>query len=112
MLNIRNYSRGGFNTEHFARFLEFMEHQRQEKCIFSENQAHIILMLSWNLTYSDIFSCHIYSLAVAVTFNGFTIMRGHVIEFSNDQNVFNIVDQFMFGNAIMVCPMTEYSAKR
>jgi alpha-D-xyloside xylohydrolase len=51
---------------------------------------------------------YIYSLAWKVTSEGYTIMRGLPMDFTSDKNTYNIDDQFMFGNAIMVCPVTEY----
>lgn len=54
---------------------------------------------------------YIYSLAGMVTHNDYTIMRGLVMDFGNDKNVLNINDQFMFGPAIMVSPVSEYKAR-
>jgi alpha-D-xyloside xylohydrolase len=55
---------------------------------------------------------YIYSLASQVTNNGYTIMRGLPMDFSGDKNTYSIYDQFMFGPAIMVCPVTEYMLNR
>lgn len=49
-----------------------------------------------------------YSLASEVTNNGYTIMRGLPMDFANDKKTYSIYDQFMFGPALMVCPVTEY----
>jgi alpha-D-xyloside xylohydrolase len=51
---------------------------------------------------------YIYSLAWMVTNQDYTIMRGLPMDFSNDENIYSIDDQFMFGPALMVCPVTEY----
>lgn len=51
---------------------------------------------------------YIYSLAWRVTDEGYTIMRGLAMDFTEDVKTYNINDQFMFGPAIMVCPVTEY----
>ena len=53
---------------------------------------------------------YIYSLAWQVTDHGYSIMRGLPMDFSADKNTYSIDDQFMFGPAIMVCPVTEYSS--
>ncbi len=53
---------------------------------------------------------YIYSLAGHVTNNGYTMMRGLVMDFRNDPKVLNIHDQFMFGPAFMVCPVTKPGA--
>ena len=51
---------------------------------------------------------YIYSLAHQVTANGYTIMRGLPMDFESDKNTYSIDDQFMFGPALMVCPVTDY----
>ena len=55
---------------------------------------------------------YIYSLAHQVTENGYTIMRGLPMDFETDKKTFSIDDQFMFGPAMMVCPVTEYMLHR
>ncbi|MGK9477655.1 TIM-barrel domain-containing protein [Melioribacter sp. OK-6-Me] len=54
---------------------------------------------------------YIYSLAGMVTFEDYTIMRSLIFDFPNDKNVLNISDQYMFGPAFMVNPVTEYKAR-
>ena len=54
----------------------------------------------------------IYSMAWKVTSEGYTIMRGLPMDFSNDPTVLNIDDQFMFGSNMMVCPVVEYQLHR
>ena len=51
---------------------------------------------------------YVYSLAWHVTRDGYTIMRGLPMDFSSDMNTYSIDDEFMFGPAILVCPVTEY----
>ena len=53
---------------------------------------------------------YIYSTAGKVTHNHSTIMRALVMDFAKDKKVLNIDDQFMFGPAFMVNPVTEYQA--
>jgi len=55
---------------------------------------------------------YIYSLAWKVTHEDYTIMRGLPMDFTSDKNTYSIGDQFMFGPAIMVCPVTEYMYHR
>jgi alpha-D-xyloside xylohydrolase len=55
---------------------------------------------------------YIYSLAWQVTSEGYTIMRGLPMDFTKDEKTYSIDDQFMFGPAIMVCPVTEYMIHR
>jgi alpha-D-xyloside xylohydrolase len=49
---------------------------------------------------------YIYSLAWMTTNAGYTIMRHLVFDFRTDANVKSIGDQFMYGPAIMVSPVT------
>ena len=51
---------------------------------------------------------YIYSLAWMVTDKNYTIMRGLPMDFSNDKKTYSIDTQYMFGPAIMVCPVTKY----
>ena len=55
---------------------------------------------------------YIYSLAWKVTSEGSTIMRGLPMDFPSDRRTFSIDDQFMFGPALMVSPVTEYMLHR
>jgi alpha-D-xyloside xylohydrolase len=50
---------------------------------------------------------YIYSLAWKVTHDGYTLMRGLSFDFASDSRVYNIDDQFMFGPAILVNPVTK-----
>ncbi len=53
---------------------------------------------------------YVYSLAARVTQDGYTIMRHLVFDYPNDANVFGIGDQFMFGPAFLVNPVTTAGA--
>ncbi len=50
---------------------------------------------------------YVYSLAWQVTHNDYTIMRGLVMDFPGDDQVYNIPDQYMFGPAFLVKPVTR-----
>ncbi|UCE06640.1 MAG: DUF4968 domain-containing protein, partial [bacterium] len=54
---------------------------------------------------------YIYSLTGMVTQQDYTIMRALVMDFGHDKNVLHIGDQFMFGPALLVNPVTEYKAR-
>lgn len=54
---------------------------------------------------------YIYSLAAKSYFDDYSMMRGLIMDFASDKNVVNIGDQYMFGNALMVCPVYEYKAR-
>jgi len=53
---------------------------------------------------------YIYSLAWKVTSQGYTIMRPLVFDFQNDTRGYGITDQFMFGPALLVNPVTAMGA--
>jgi alpha-D-xyloside xylohydrolase len=54
---------------------------------------------------------YVYSLAGRVTMDGYTIMRALVMDYGGDVNVRDIGDQYMFGPALLVNPVTEYKAR-
>lgn len=54
---------------------------------------------------------YIYSLVGMVTQQDYTIMRALPMDFGSDKKVLNIGDQFMFGPALLVNPVTEYRAR-
>lgn len=55
---------------------------------------------------------YIYSLAWKVTNDDYTLMRGLPMDFEKDKNTYAIDDQFMFGPAMMVCPVTNFMYHR
>ena len=50
---------------------------------------------------------YIYSLAGQVVFGGYTMMRSLMFDFAQDKKVKEISDEYMFGTAFLVCPVTE-----
>lgn len=55
---------------------------------------------------------YIYTLAGKTYFEDYTIMRALVMDHGKDSKVNNIGDQYMFGDALMVCPVYEYQATK
>ncbi len=53
---------------------------------------------------------YIYSVAWMVTNQGYTMLRGLVMDFRTDSKVYDITDQFMFGPAVLVNPVTKAGA--
>lgn len=51
---------------------------------------------------------YLYSMAGMVHFKDYTMMRGLVMDFNGDEKVLDIKDQWMFGSALMACPVGEY----
>jgi alpha-D-xyloside xylohydrolase len=54
---------------------------------------------------------YIYSLAGMTWLNDYTIMRALVMDFPGYAKVREISDQYMFGPALMVCPVYAYGAR-
>ena len=54
---------------------------------------------------------YIYTLAARIHFEDYTMMRPLVMDFTEDPAACAVSDQFMFGDAIMVCPVYEYKAR-
>lgn len=53
---------------------------------------------------------YLYSSAYEMYRTGKPLMRALVLEYQDDLNVYNITDQYLLGNNIMVCPVTEKGA--
>ena len=51
---------------------------------------------------------YLYSMAGMVHLKDYTMMRGLLMDFNGDDKVLDIKDQWMFGSALMACPVGEY----
>lgn len=54
---------------------------------------------------------YIYTTAADTWFKDGSIMRGLAMDFASDRKAWNINDQYMFGNAFLVAPVTEFKAR-
>ncbi|MBQ1755046.1 MAG: DUF5110 domain-containing protein, partial [Bacteroidales bacterium] len=54
---------------------------------------------------------YLYSLAGSVYLNDDTILRGLPMDYPDDPDVRDLSDQWMFGPALMACPVSEYKAR-
>jgi alpha-D-xyloside xylohydrolase len=109
------------NRELFTRWFQFGTfcpvfriHGKGERALFSNNwdaNTKTILLNFDNLRYR--LMPYIYSLSWKITNEGYTMMRALAFDFSTDTAIYNIRDQYMFGPAFLVNPVTEqlYSAK-
>jgi len=93
----------------FGTFSPIMRiHGKGERALFSKNwdeKTRTILLNYDKLRYRLL--PYIYSLAAKVTNDNYTIMRSLAFDFRNDKNVYNIPDQYMFGPAFLVNPVTK-----
>ena len=54
---------------------------------------------------------YLYSLAGAVCLEDYTLLRGLPMDFPDDPAVRDLSDQWLFGPALMPCPVSEYKAR-
>lgn len=73
------------------------------------HKAYNAMVYYTNLRYQ--LMPYLYSLAGQVYFDDYTVMRGLVMDFNGDPEVFAIADQYMFGPALLVNPVSEYKAR-
>jgi len=92
----------------FGTFCPIMRiHGKGERAIFSKNwdeDTRAILIKFDKLRYRLL--PYIYSLAAKTTLQNYTMMRSLAFDFQDDANVYNIPDQYMFGPAFLVNPVT------
>jgi alpha-D-xyloside xylohydrolase len=86
----------------------FRIHGKGERALFSENwdaSTKSVLLKYDNLRYR--LMPYIYSLSWKVTHEAYTILRALAFDFRTDAAINDIRDQYMFGPAFMVNPVTE-----
>ena len=103
------------NRELFTRWFQFgvfcpvfRIHGKGERALFSENwdsKTKEILLKYDNLRYR--LMPYIYSLSWKVTSESYTMMRALAFDFRTDPSINDIRDQYMFGPAFLVNPVTE-----
>ncbi len=54
---------------------------------------------------------YIYTMNARVHFDDYTIMRPLVMDFTDDIQAISTSDEFMFGDAFLVCPVYEYGVR-
>ena len=54
---------------------------------------------------------YIYTLAGDTYWHDSTIMRGLVMDFPSDRRAWGIKDEYLFGPALLVAPVTQYKAR-
>src|SRR6185503_5440444 len=55
---------------------------------------------------------YIYSMAAEVTKHDASFLRPLVMDFPQDPKVADLTDEYLFGKAFLVAPITEYRARR
>ena len=97
----------------FGTFCPIMRiHGKGERALYSKNwdeDTRAILIKFDKLRYRLL--PYIYSLAAKTTMNNYTPMRSLAFDFRKDSNVYKIPDQYMFGPAFLVNPVTGMGKK-
>jgi alpha-D-xyloside xylohydrolase len=85
----------------------FRIHGKGERALFSKNwdEATRAALVKWDRLRYRLLP-YIYSLAGLVTQENYTPMRALAFDFRTDSNVYKIRDQYMFGPAFLVNPVT------
>ena len=89
----------------------FRIHGKGERALYSSNwdePTREVLLKFDNLRYRLL--PYIYSLAGRVTQEQYTMMRSLAFDFREDPAVYGVQDQYMFGPAFLVNPVTEAGA--
>ena len=105
-----NFSCAGSSTERFVRFSGCTARGRtnQNELWSYGPEAQTILTAYDRLRYR--LMPYIYSLAWKTTSEAYTPMRALAMDFRTDTRALNVGDQFMFGPALLVNPVTEPGA--
>ena len=105
-----NFLSAGLSTERFVRFSDCTGRARtnQNELWSYGPDAQAILTSYDRLRYR--LMPYIYSLAWKTTSEAYTPMRALAMDFRTDTRALNVGDQFMFGPALLVNPVTEPSA--
>jgi alpha-D-xyloside xylohydrolase len=106
------------NRELFTRWFQFGTfcpifriHGKGERALYSRNwdEATRAVLLNYDKLRYRLLP-YIYSLAGSVTQDNYTIMRALAFDFPEDTAVYGIRDQYLFGSAFLVNPVTTPGA--
>ena len=86
-----------------------MEHPSYKEPWSYGNEAQRIFKQYDEMRYSLI--PYLYSYSYEMYTKGTPLMRALVLAYQNDENVYNITDQYMLGESLMICPVTQKGAQ-
>ncbi|MBN1377828.1 MAG: DUF5110 domain-containing protein [Gammaproteobacteria bacterium] len=106
-LNLRWFQFGSF----VPLFRSHGEYPYREIFNIAEEGSDVYNSMVWytNLRYR--LMPYIYSQAADMYFKDSTLMRALVMDFPQDENVKNLGDQYLFGPAFLVAPVTQFKAR-
>jgi alpha-D-xyloside xylohydrolase len=97
---VRWFQWGAFNPV-------FRIHGTRSTELWNQPQAaHEQILVNYSRLRYRLFP-YVYSCAWKVTNDGYTMMRGLPFDFRTDAKVRDITDEFMFGPALLICPVTS-----
>jgi alpha-D-xyloside xylohydrolase len=103
-------------AELFTRWFQFSAfcpmfriHGNHDKALYNFPPAIEAILIQYDKLRYHLLP-YIYSVSWMVTHDSYTMMRPLVMDFSHDTNVYDIGNQYMFGPALMVCPVTTAGA--
>jgi alpha-D-xyloside xylohydrolase len=107
-LNLRWFQFGAFSPL----FRSHGEFPRREIYEIAPAGSPMYRAMAWYDTLRYRLLPYIYTLAADTYFRDGTIMRGLVMDFPGDPAVRRIDDEYLFGPALLVAPVTEFQARR
>jgi alpha-D-xyloside xylohydrolase len=106
-LNTRWFQFGAFSPI----FRSHGENIKREIFEMSPKESPTYRSMSWYDRLRYRLMPYIYTAGADTYFKDSTLMRGLVMDFEGDRRAWNIADEYIFGPAFLVAPVTEYKAR-
>jgi alpha-D-xyloside xylohydrolase len=107
-LNLRWFQFGAFSPL----FRSHGEAPRREIFEIAPEGSDMYRSMAWYDRLRYRLMPYIYTLAADAHHEDGTIMRGLVMDFPADRRAWNVADQYLFGPAFLVAPVTEFRARQ
>ncbi|NLU37910.1 MAG: DUF5110 domain-containing protein [Bacteroidales bacterium] len=96
----------------FAAFTPIFLQPKPDRDMFNASEPKHINAISEAIKLRYRMLPYIYSTAAEVSYSNKTITRSLMFDYGADAKVHNLEQQYMFGDAFMVCPVTEPNASQ
>lgn len=107
-LYTRWFQFGAFTTL----FRSHGEYPHRETPIIAKDDPVMMESLTYYHGLRSVLMPYIYTVAAGTHYEHGTIMRPLVMDFAADRAVWNIDDQYMFGPALLVAPVSDFGARQ
>jgi alpha-D-xyloside xylohydrolase len=107
-LNLRWFQFGAFSPL----FRSHGEAPKREIFEIAPEGSDMYRSMAWHDRLRYRLMPYIYAIAAGTHHEDGTMMRGLVMDFPADRQAWNVADQYMFGPAFLVAPVTEYRARQ